>query len=394
MIFVKTEDLKAGMRLAKPVYNRLGVLLYDRESELSAQAISSVQNFGLIGVYVLEPAEPAPPISPEEIAFERFQTIYIFRLKEALEQIQEGKRPKDLYSLAETIIQEYGALNYKFPFSQNLRSKEDYYYKHCLNVAILCAMISHVLKLDHENTVATVTAALLHDIGMLSLPDEIQDKNEKNLSQADIEIINHYMQQGYQLLQPITNPYDIPSLALRTVGQVCQIYYHPDHPQSHRIRFTIPSRILLLANAYDTMTAMNTNSAPTSDLYAIEFLKKHPEYYDTDVLTGLTESIQIIPRGCCVELSNGQKAMVVEENLQDFMAPVLLQFSDNRIIDLSHPETAKRLQIVEIMKTMDNRIKIDEETLKHFSTDRHLVSELEKIRRKRPRPQKKKPILR
>ena len=91
MLFVKTDDLKVGMRLAKPVYNKQGVLLYERESTLSAQAVSSIQNFGLIGLYILEPAEPAPPISEEEIEFERFQTIYMFRLKEVLETIEQGE---------------------------------------------------------------------------------------------------------------------------------------------------------------------------------------------------------------------------------------------------------------------------------------------------------------
>ena len=32
MKFVRTEDLKAGMRLAKPIYNKKGVLLYERNS--------------------------------------------------------------------------------------------------------------------------------------------------------------------------------------------------------------------------------------------------------------------------------------------------------------------------------------------------------------------------
>ena len=52
MIFVKTDKLKAGMRLAKPIYNKNGVLLYDRNSKLTLPGINSVRNFGLIGVYV------------------------------------------------------------------------------------------------------------------------------------------------------------------------------------------------------------------------------------------------------------------------------------------------------------------------------------------------------
>ena len=58
MIFVRSEDLKYGMRLAKPIYNKTGVLLYERNTRLTMQGIESVKNFGLLGLYILEPAEP------------------------------------------------------------------------------------------------------------------------------------------------------------------------------------------------------------------------------------------------------------------------------------------------------------------------------------------------
>ena len=35
MKFVKSDDLKLGMRLAKPIYNRDGVMLYERNSKLT-----------------------------------------------------------------------------------------------------------------------------------------------------------------------------------------------------------------------------------------------------------------------------------------------------------------------------------------------------------------------
>ena len=58
MIYVKAEDLKVGMRLARPIYNKRGILLYGRNDKITRQGIESVKNFGLIGLYVLEPAEP------------------------------------------------------------------------------------------------------------------------------------------------------------------------------------------------------------------------------------------------------------------------------------------------------------------------------------------------
>ena len=89
MLFVKTEDLKPGMRLAKPIYNRNGVMLYERNSKITSQGIISVNNSGLIGIYILEPAEPVPPMSEDDIEFERLQAISIFEIKEILDAIKQ-----------------------------------------------------------------------------------------------------------------------------------------------------------------------------------------------------------------------------------------------------------------------------------------------------------------
>ena len=91
MIFVKADELKKGMRLAKPIYNKNGVMLYERDSRLTEQGIISIQNFGLIGIYVLEPAEPVPPMSAEDIEFERYQTMAVFAIKEILDAVSKQK---------------------------------------------------------------------------------------------------------------------------------------------------------------------------------------------------------------------------------------------------------------------------------------------------------------
>ena len=62
MLFIRTDDLKPGMRLAKPIYNKLGVMLYDRDTRLTRQGIESIRNFELIGIYILEPARTGSAI--------------------------------------------------------------------------------------------------------------------------------------------------------------------------------------------------------------------------------------------------------------------------------------------------------------------------------------------
>ena len=105
MIFVKNDELKVGMRLAKPIYNKKGVLLYDRNSKLTTQGIDSVKNFGLIGLYILEPAEPVPPMTEEDMEFERFQMMMTFQIQDELNEIlKSGKTPKINTITAEIIM--------------------------------------------------------------------------------------------------------------------------------------------------------------------------------------------------------------------------------------------------------------------------------------------------
>ena len=42
MQFKRIEELKAGMRLARPIYNKNGVLLYERDSKLTQQGLSLI----------------------------------------------------------------------------------------------------------------------------------------------------------------------------------------------------------------------------------------------------------------------------------------------------------------------------------------------------------------
>ena len=62
---------------------------------------------------------------------------------------------------------------------------------------------------------------------------------------------------------------------------------------------------------------------------------------------------------------------------------MVLKFSNNVIYDLSDPIISKSLRIVDIMKTMDNRIAIDEETLKHFVADRYIQETADRFRKKK-----------
>lgn len=380
MQFIKTEDLKPGMRLAKPIYNRLGVLLYERNTKLTPQGIASIRKFSLIGIYILEPAEPLPPLSEEEIQFEKFQTVYMFRLRDEFAKIAKGEQPDKLYDLCSNILREYGNLDHKIIFSQNIRSSGDFLYKHGLNVSILCAMISHKLGFGYEEQLALVEAALLYDLGYLYLDsDKLTDM--ENVDSEDYAQLCTARQKALLLLRPQNNEYNLPKLTLKIISEMTHPSNHKDHPEVEERTWSMTTLVLRVADRFDQMTAMRYGFEPLSEVTAITYLMEYPDFYKPDIVRALAECIHILPQGACVDLSDGEKALILESNPVNFMQPLVLKFSDNTIYDLGDPEVHEQLQILDIMKTMDNRISIDEETLKQFQADKHIVEITNRFRK-------------
>lgn len=369
MQYVKINQLKPGMRLARPIYNKKGVMLFERETRLTRQGIANIENFGLWGVYILEPAEPAPPLSEEDIELERFLTVSTFRLKDDLALLTNNMAPQNLTNLAQTILREFGSLDHKINFAKNLRSNGDYVYKHSLNTAILAAMMVHRLHYSYGEQLAIVCAALLHDIGLLLVPDEILEKGDALLSPDERRLVRGYLEKGYQLLHPDYNDYKLPELTLQLVGQMTRLEHNVKVPLQKNIRWRNGSHVLHVASMFDELTSMNLDKEPVSEIRAVRFLRKHPDYYPAPFVAALTQCVHILPGGCCVDFSNGQKGIIIEENDKNYAQPVVILFSDNRRIDFTDARFQKTMHISDVMQTMDLRLKVDRETLKKYVSD-------------------------
>ena len=367
MQFVRTKDLKPGMRLAKPIYNKSGVLLYERDTKLTLQGINSIENFNLIGIFVLEPAEPLPPLSKEDLEFEQFQTIYLFKLRENIELLQQGKQPETLPDLAQDIMLRYGKLDHKMNFTQNLRSSADFIFKHAISTAILCAMISNVMGLSHPEKSILVHAALLYDLGYLTVPITLLDKGNK-ITEEEKATIQLHLEKGYRLLRPEYNDYRLPQASLELIHAfIFKDHYRTEVPAElpQIVKKLLP--VLNVAVTFDKLTAMNLNQTPLSEVAAMRRLFVLPDLYASNVVRALAECIHILPTGCCIDLSNGEKALVLEENPSDFARPLILDFATNRVLDLSDDKIYEEFHVKDIMKTMDNRIKLDPDLLKQYS---------------------------
>ncbi|MCH5253279.1 MAG: HD domain-containing protein [Lachnospiraceae bacterium] len=361
MIFVKRDDLKTGMRLARPIYNRNGVLLYERNSKLTSQGIVSIKNFGLIGIFVLEPAEPVPPMTREDLEFERFQTMCVFSIQEELVTILRMGKTAKIPTIVSNIIKNYGHLNTKIKFMQNLRSTEDYFYKHSLNVAILCAILTHAMQMTVSEQLETVTAAIVHDIGKLSAPSNILAKDV--WTPEERERVKMAEVAGFGLLEHIFT--DSPNIKRICMQSQANLENLENEKETDIQKMLLPARVLCVAETFDTMTAMQVDKEPSSEVAALKYLMDHPDYFDENIVEAFCKSIKILFPGVSVELNNKEKALVLVENPANILEPMILTFRDNKLVDLyNQPKGPDRLEITDIMKTMDNRYVMDMDLLK------------------------------
>lgn len=358
MKFVKASELKTGMRIARPIYNKKGVLLYERDSKLTEPAINSIKNFGLIGIFILEPAEPCPPMSEDDIEFERFQTVQVYAIEAELKEITSSKRTKKIDSIVAQVIKSYGHLNRKINFTQNLRSKEDFVYKHSLNVAILAAMMCHRMNVQIDEMEETITACLVHDIGKLMVSDVlIKDAPDE---EALERLYEAGQVAGFDFIESVfSNP------NIKRICQQCQrtLADYKEGKVLEKIKVVTGAQIMMVAETFDSMTAMSSTDGPKSEVEALRYLSNNPLIFSTRVVEALVESINILGPGTCVELTSGERALVISVNPMDVLRPMVLAFNTNEIMDLSNRRLFDDIEIADIMKTMDNRYVMDSDTL-------------------------------
>ena len=360
MQFVKTDDLKVGMRIARPIYNRDGVLLYERDSKLTSQGINSIRNFGLIGMFILEPAEPVPPMTAEDIEFERYQTVSVFAIQEELNRLLQTQKAQKIQMLVAGIIKNYGRRDQKINFIQNLRSKEDFIYKHVLNVAILSAMMAHHMRLGMEEQVDVVTAAIVHDIGKLSDAKHLIGK--ETLTTQEEVVLHNAMINGYEFVdQILTMSPEIKRYCIQfQKGLDCL----KGEGSLKDLKLSKASRVLMVAETFDVMTAMQFGKAPDSPVKALFYLMEHEDLFGNDTVEALIKSIQILAPGVCVELNTGEKGVVVRSNDRNVLRPVVLTFEHNELRELFNNSVYGDIEIVDVMRTLDNRYVMDLDLLR------------------------------
>lgn len=168
--------------------------------------------------------------------------------KVLLKQIEELKTQKQGletlykkldYSYEDTLLAIAGAIDAKDPFLSG----------HSARVAVIALLLSKELDLNEKDSKTLEYAAIVHDIGMLSVPDNILEKSSK-LTEDEYKVIKRHPDTGVRILKNI----DFLSEALPIIRHHHEKFDGTGYPLGlEKKDIPLGARILALADAYDSM---------------------------------------------------------------------------------------------------------------------------------------------
>jgi putative two-component system response regulator len=144
------------------------------------------------------------------------------------------------------------AENVAFAFARAVEAKSPYTHGHSERVQQYSLFLAKGLNCSVDECESLRKGALLHDIGKISIPDQILDK-QGPLTAAEYEIVKMHPTTGAHILEPLHSLRDVIPL-IRWHHERCDGTGYPDG----KVRSEIPNivRILSVADVYDSLASM------------------------------------------------------------------------------------------------------------------------------------------
>lgn len=352
-----TSQLVPGLITAEDVFNLNNRLLIPKGTVLTDAIISTFSIHGVFNVLVRVPRkadakvavhEHVPATHYERVRtspeFKKFKKDYeagIQTFKDQVNLVVSKSIPLDvkgLYQSTVALLAETPLGTNMFDLLQNMRDYDDSTFAHSINVALICRVMAHWMNLSESEGELAATCGLLHDIGKLSIPQELILKPGK-LTPGEFQTIKKHTVLGYQTLINQNVDHDICEAALMH-HERCDGSGYPLKLKGPDINFY--AKMIAIADVYDAMTAARVYRGPLCPFKVIDvFSQEGLQKYDPDlIMTFLERVVNTYVSNACL-LNNGQKGTIVFINKHDLAHPIV-QIGTS-CVDLSR---AKNLEVV------------------------------------------------
>jgi HD-GYP domain-containing protein (c-di-GMP phosphodiesterase class II) len=202
---------------------------------------------------------------------------------------------------------------------------ENYLSSHTVRSTIIAIIIGLQLKLAFHKVIDLGVASLVHEIGMLKLPQQVY-LSDRPLNPQEQKVIMSHPVLGYSMLKGFNFPLAINLAALEHHERENGTGY-PRRLLSDKI--SLYSKIIAVACSYEALSAKRPHKEAKDGFTGmVELLKNEGKRYNDTVVRALVLSLSLYPIGLYVLMSNGKKGQVVDVNPEEPRYPIVQIFGE------------------------------------------------------------------
>ncbi|MDR9425766.1 MAG: DUF3391 domain-containing protein [Marinobacter sp.] len=215
------------------------------------------------------------------------------------------------------------------------RQYHDFVYRHALNTAVWAMVCGRQLGLDEDLLNYLGLGCLLSQVGKTTLPLDLVI-HERQLSQDDYATYRSYVNRGVDMLSTA----GLPKAVMAVVQSHRERHNGSGFPKGIRgDRIPVLAKIAGLAEFFESLITPRGDHVPMTPSRAVALLYETRNIeFQEDLVENFIQGIGIYPTGSLVELSNGQRGIVVSHTPERRLWPrvMVMQDAEHRPLKTAH----------------------------------------------------------
>lgn len=346
--YMRTRQLQPGMKVDHPVVDRIGRVLVARGAELDRYMIDSMIKMGIMDVYIQEGEDDIDEVEISPAAQKNIERLHKEdrakvnlsdsvrkRVAEGIQTVYNNVDSGELAGASDVI-----ATDLMDAIEQNdamaldisaLKTSDEYTFKHSVDVATIAMIVAKRMGLSKQEIHEIGMSGLLHDVGKMKIPLEILNKPAR-LTDEEFEVMKQHAVLGYRIIQ------NRPEISDNVKYGVLQ---HHEKINGEGYPLRVPAdkinpyaKVLAVADIYDALITERPYKAAFSQREAVEIIMSMTGELDFEIMKAFLESMILYPVGSIVELSNGEKAKVVENIPHYILRPTVVGIQSGKVYRL------------------------------------------------------------